>query len=417
MWNGRTLLLTLMLGVEAFPCFAASSSNRAARQAEQLNLAFTAAIEKAMPSVVVILVKLNPEKQPSDEVLSKDDDPNDNLDSDFWLYYRKKFYETPRERGTGRGSGLIIRKNGFILTNRHVVEDAESIQVRLHDGRAFPAKIHSQDSLSDLAILKIEAEELPVANLGNSDQLKVGEFAMAIGAPYSFDYSVTFGHISAKGRANVLPTTMGGTVMDQDYIQTDALINPGNSGGPLLNIRGEVVGINTLIQGMNTGIGFALPSRLARVVSDQLIATGKYSRPWIGLEIRQLTDFPEQPSKPGASAGVVILKVLPNGPAAGSNLKPGDIILQVDGRAVSTPQELRQAVRTHRIGQMISFEVWRQGQRFETRIKAGELVEPQAESDTEPGPDPPPGKAYPNVGKEMTAILDQLQIAVSGRLG
>lgn len=417
MWNGRTILLTLMLGLAALPCSGASNTRRAARQAEELNRAFTSAVEKVMPSVVVILVKLKPEEQPPDDVLRKDDDPNDNLNSDFWLYYRKKFYETPRERGIGRGSGLIIRKNGFILTNRHVIEDAESIQVRLHDRRSYPARIHSQDSLSDLAILKIEAEGLPIANLGNSDDMKVGEFAIAIGAPYSFDYSVTFGHISAKGRSNVLPSSMGGAVMEQDYIQTDALINPGNSGGPLLNIRGEVIGINTLIQGMNTGIGFAVPSRLARSVSDQLIASGKYSRPWIGLELRSLGEVPDLPSKPGAGFGVMVLKILPGGPAAGSDLKPGDIIQQVNGQAVATPQELRQMVRARRIGQPITFEVWRDGRRFETTIRTGELVEPQPKSETGPAIPAPKDKAYPEAGKELSGAPDQLQIAVCGRLG
>jgi serine protease Do len=417
MWSGRTILLTLMLSLAAWPCTGASNVKRAARQAEELNMAFASAVEKVMPSVVVILVKLKPEEQPPDEVLSKDDDPNDNLNSDFWLYYRKKFYETPRERGIGRGSGLIIRKNGFILTNRHVVEDAESIQVRLHDRRTYQARIHSQDSLSDLAILKIEADGLPMARLGNSDNVKVGEFAIAIGAPYSFDYSVTFGHISAKGRSNVLPSSMGGTVMEQDYIQTDALINPGNSGGPLLNIRGEVIGINTLIQGMNTGIGFAVPSRLAQAVSDQLIASGKYSRPWIGLELRSLGDVPDLPSKPGAGYGVMVVKVLPGGPAAGSDLNPGDIIIQANGRPVATPQELRQIVRAHRIGELITFEVWRDGRRIERRIRTGELVEPQPTPETGPETPAPKDKAYPEVGKELSDAGDQLQIAVCGRLG
>src|SRR5204863_1495910 len=170
----------------------------------------------------------------------------------------------------------------FILTNRHVVDEAEKIKVRFKDSfDEFDAEVRGVDAQADLAVLKInpKGKKLTVAKLGDSDKARVGEFAIAIGAPFELDYSVTFGHVSAKGRRVFSDQVM----MDQDFIQTDASINPGNSGGPLVNIEGEVVGINTLIRGMNRGIGFAIPINLAREVSDQLIKDGKFSRTWLGI--------------------------------------------------------------------------------------------------------------------------------------
>jgi serine protease Do len=252
--------------------------------------------------------------------------------------FRKRFEER-RQRSPRRnrdpvwdaeGSGTVIREDGYILTNRHVVEEADRIKVRFKDGKEYNATVRGEDAQSDLAVIKIDAGSLTVAKLADSSKTRVGEFAIAIGAPFSLDYSVTFGHVSAKGRHII--NGEEGAAMDQDFIQTDANINPGNSGGPLVNIDGEVIGINALIRGLRTGIGFAIPSNLAKEISAKLIADGKVTRAWLGVGIRALADFTEfKDTLKDVDDGVVISEILRDGPAAKSDLKPSDIITAVDG--------------------------------------------------------------------------------------
>jgi len=246
------------------------------------------------------------------------------------------------------------------------VEGAEKIKVRLKDGREYDATVRGVDAQSDIAVLKIEAKGLKTAKLGDSLKTRVGEFAIAIGAPFDLDYSVTIGHVSAKGRSRIIPDP----AMDQDFIQTDASINPGNSGGPLVNIYGEVIGINTMIRGMNTGIGFAVPINLAREVADKLILEGKFTRAWLGVGIRALSEYPEmQPLAKGVDRGVVVMELVPNGPAAKSELKPSDIITTVDGRSVATAQELKNEIRTKAIGKDVSLDVIRAGKTMKIKVK------------------------------------------------
>jgi serine protease Do len=225
-------------------------------------------------------------------------------------------------------------------------------------------------------VIKIDARGLPVATLADSAKTRVGEFAIAIGAPFSLDYSVTFGHVSAKGRSGILDGSEGGG-MDQDFIQTDAMINPGSSGGPLANIEGEVIGINTLIRGLRTGIGFAIPSTLAREVADQLIAEGKFTRAWLGVGIQGLDENPAfRELVQGVKEGVVVARILPDGPAAKSDLKPIDVITAVDGKPVSTPQQLRDAIRGKTIGQPVTLNVFRQGKTIHVKVSPSEWAEP-----------------------------------------
>jgi serine protease Do len=263
------------------------------------------------------------------------------------------------------------------------------VSVRLQDGKTYKATVRGVDSQSDVAVIKIEAKGLPVAELGDSGKTRVGEFAIAIGAPFGFDYSVTFGHVSAKSRSNIIEGQEGMT-MDQDFIQTDALINPGNSGGPLVNIDSQVIGINTLIQGLHTGIGFAIPSNLAKEVSDQLIETGKFTRPYLGIgmnAVREEADLREL--IPGVQEGVVVRRIVPNGPAAKSELKPTDIITSVDGEPVSTPQQLRYAIRGKKIGTPITFDVYRQGKTIQVKVNPTEWPEPEvtvAQAKSAPAP-------------------------------
>jgi serine protease Do len=348
--------------------------------ARQLNQAFIEVAEKVSPAVVVITVVQKP------AAASPGEDLNGALDSlprEFWRYFHKQFEEQFPERVRGEGSGVIVRADGYILTNGHVVEDAQSIQVRLRDGRSFPAKLRGLDPQSDLAVIKIEAAKLPVAALADSTKTRVGEFAIAIGTPFDLDYTVTFGHVSAKGRSNVLQG-LGTAAMDQDFIQTDALMNPGNSGGPLVNIDGEVIGINTLIRGMHSGIGFAVPSSLAKEVSDQLIAEGKFTRAWLGIGIRALRDDRDlSESVKGVDDGVIVQQIVPGGPAAKSELEQGDIITAVDGRQVATAQQLRGEIRGKKFGLPVTLDVYRSdltghGKAVQVQVQPAEWVEPAA---------------------------------------
>ena len=346
--------------------------------ARQLNEAFVDVAEKVSPVVVVVDVVQKPEAAASSD--DEEESPFDKL-PDFWRDFHKQFREQSPERSRGEGSGVIIRSDGYILTNGHVVENAESIEVRLRDGRRFKATVRGVDHQSDVAVLKIEADSLPAAVMADSSKARVGEFAIAIGAPFSLDYSFTFGHVSAKGRSNVLEGPEG-LSMDQDFIQTDANINPGNSGGPLVNIDGEVIGINTLIRGLRTGIGFAIPSNLAREISDRLIADGKFARPWLGVGIRSLREDPDfRELLQGVSDGVVVQTIMPGGPASKADLKPSDIITAIDGHPVSTPQQLRSEIREKAIGQTVALDVFRpanngSGKRMKVNLQPEEWVEP-----------------------------------------
>jgi len=332
--------------------------------AKQLNNAFVAVAEKVSPAVVVITVT-----QKAGVAVDEDEEEEDGV---FPRDFRRYFHRPRTERSLGQGSGIIIREDGFILTNGHVLEDAETVDVRLKDGRSFKAKIRGIDPLSDVAVIQIEAQKLPTATLADSNKTRVGEFAIAIGAPFSLDYSVTFGHVSAKGRSNVVEGKEGES-MDQDFIQTDANINPGNSGGPLVNIDGEVIGINTLIRGLRTGIGFAIPSSLAKEVSDELILSGKFPRVWLGIKIQSFRDNPEiNRVIKGIEDGVVVNAVLTDGPAAKSDLHAGDIVTAVDGAPVSTPQQLRGEIRHKRAGQVVTLDVYRKDGSIQVKVSPGE---------------------------------------------
>jgi len=336
----------------------------------QLNQAFIDVAEKVSPSVVVITVAHKPDYEASED-----------QDNPLWQFVppqmRKQFEDRFKRRQQqsqapvfdGQGSGVVIREDGYILTNRHVVDGADKIHVRFKDGKEYDAEIRGVDAQSDVAVVKIDAKGLTAARLADSAKTRVGEFAIAIGAPFDLDYSVTFGHVSAKGRSRIIPDPS----MDQDFIQTDANINPGNSGGPLVNIEGQVIGINTLIRGLHTGIGFAIPSNLAREVADRLISDGKFTRAWLGLEIRALTEYPEYKEMvKGVNDGVVVTGTRKDGPAAKSELKLGDVITAVDGRAVASAQQLRNEVRSKKIGHAVSLDVVRDGKHLTVKVKTEE---------------------------------------------
>jgi serine protease Do len=340
----------------------------------QLNQAFVDIAERVSASVVVVHV-VQKELPANFDDLDRDEGP-DAKPPGFWRRFHDQFKRAPVERAIGQGSGIVIRTNGFILTNGHVVEDAETVTVRLQDGTSYKATVRGVDPQSDVAVLKIEANGLPAATLADSSQTKVGEFAIAIGAPFGFDFSVTFGHVSAKSRSVI--DGFEGMAMDQDFLQTDALINPGNSGGPLVNLDGQVIGINTLIQGLHSGIGFAIPSSLAKEISDQIIETGKFTRPYLGIGMRAVREELElQELVPGIKDGVVVRTIVPGGPAAKSTLKPSDIITSVDGKPVATPQQLRGSIRSKKIGAAVMLQVYRQGKTVTVEINPSEWPQPK----------------------------------------
>jgi serine protease Do/serine protease DegQ len=253
------------------------------------------------------------------------------------------------------GSGFIISRDGFIVTNEHVIRDAESIQVKLSSNKVYQAKVVGGDPKTDIAVIKIEASDLPVSVLGDSDRIEVGQWAIAIGNPFGLEHSMTVGVISATGRSNVGIETI------ENFIQTDASINPGNSGGPLLNIHGEVVGINTAIVAAGQGIGFAIPTSMAKPIITQLGDKGSVTRAWLGVGIRSISA--EEAGRLGlkSNGGALITELAPDGPAERGGLKPEDLLVEFGGSPVKDPSHLQRLVAEARIGKPVQVKVLRSG--------------------------------------------------------
>jgi serine protease Do len=309
-------------------------------------------------------------------------------------------------RQSGLGSGVIIDAQGYVLTNNHVIANADVIKAQLSDGRTFTAKVVGTDPKTDIALIKIEgAGALAAARLGNSDQLQVGELVVAIGNPYGLNETVTVGVVSAKGRDHL----QGGPVYE-DFIQTDATINPGNSGGPLVNLSGEVVGINTAIklaQFGYTGIGFAIPSNMARQVADQLRSGGRVRRAWMGVNIQNVT--PDLAKGLGAGAplaGALIAQVTPDSPAEKSGLQAGDVVTAVGSTTVTNSKDLQRLVLDSRIGQTLHLLVWRKGQQRTLGITTGEMPDDAAAA-RRGGPGGDAGA--PSWGLELRNLTPDLQ--------
>ncbi|MCI0469782.1 MAG: Do family serine endopeptidase, partial [Nitrospirae bacterium] len=255
------------------------------------------------------------------------------------------FQDKPREhKQAGLASGVIVDKNGYILTNNHVIRDADEIKVKLSDKREFKGKVIGTDPKTDLAVIKIDASGLPVITWGDSDKLMVGETVIAVGNPYGLNQTVTSGIVSATGRANV------GIADYEDFIQTDAAINPGNSGGALVNVKGELIGISTAIfstSGGYQGISFAIPSNMARSVLESLIKNGKVIRGWLGVTVQPLTPELSKQFEIKEEKGVLVGDVVEDGPAEKAGLRRGDVIVEFDGKEVNEPSVLRNMVATY----------------------------------------------------------------------
>lgn len=284
------------------------------------------------------------------------------------------------ERGTG--SGFIIDANGQILTNAHVVEGTQQVRVALSDGRSFEGRVLGSDPLTDVAVVKIEATDLPTVAIGDSGDLQPGEWAIAIGNPLGLDSTVTAGIISATGRSS---SDVGVPDKRVGFIQTDAAINPGNSGGPLLNAAGEAIGMNTAIISNAQGLGFAIPIETAQRVAEQLIATGKAQHPYLGVQMVTLTPETRQQIigqlglqiQIAVDRGVLAISILPNSPAAAAGFQPGDVIQKMGDREVLTTENVQEIVQVSPIGTPLSVEVNRQGKTVVLRVIPAEMPVPQ----------------------------------------
>ncbi len=317
----------------------------------------TAAVEKVGAAVVKIDVSQSANPSPRESA-----NPTDSAER--------------VEQGTG--SGFILSADGRIVTNAHVVTGAQQVQITLKGGRKLMGKVIGSDPVTDLAVIRVDATKLPTVQLGNSERLAPGEWAIAIGNPLGLDNTVTVGIISATGRTS---SQVGVPDKRINFIQTDAAINPGNSGGPLLNASGEVIGINTAMLANTQGLGFAIPINTATKITNQLFATGKVAHPYLGVQMVALTAELKAAiakeislrSKVSAERGALVMEVIRNSPAATSGIRPGDVIVKVADRSISTPDDVQQQVEASTIGQSLTVAVSREGTLKSIDIKPAQL--------------------------------------------
>lgn len=381
-----TTLAVLWLGMTALPTYALEGGIESLRQTGK---AFASVARAVSPSVVFVQVEgkasptaISGHSSPFGEEWPFDDDMFKRFFGDqFPGIPQMPKPEAPRgeRRAIGQGSGFVfatrdglLSDKAYILTNNHVVENAEKIRVRLQDGREFDAKVTGRDPQSDVAVLEIKAAGLPPLQWGDSSKLEVGEWVVAIGNPFGLSHTLTVGVVSAKGRTSV------GINDYEDFIQTDAAINPGNSGGPLVNLDGEVVGINTAIfsrSGGYMGIGFAIPSNLAKAIAKQLIEHGEVTRGYLGVVIQQLTPDLAESFDIDSGKGILVAQVSEDSPAAKAGLRQGDVIVEYRGEPVTDVGSFRNRVSLTAPGSTETITVLRDGKRKTLQVTIGKLTE------------------------------------------
>ena len=361
-YRRRFFLLSLMMLVFVLSAWSLNAAERIT--AKDWRNGFVEVAKKVKPSVVAIR---------SERTVSVS--PGEGFGEDFFKgtpfedFFKQHGGPPVKRKQMGQGSGVIVDPKGYILTNNHVVTGAEKITIHLFDGRELTGTVRGTDSRTDLAVVHVEAADLPVAALGDSDRIQVGEWAIAVGSPFGLEETVTVGVISAKGRSGL------GTGNYEDFIQTDASINPGNSGGPLVNIDGEVVGINAMIVQPGQGIGFAIPINLARTIMLELIKTGKVIRPWVGIGLQDITADLMKFFNLREKEGALISQVYGGSPAEEAGLKAGDVVTEIDGVKIKNSQDVVREVLKKKVGQKVNFVVLREGKRLEISGTTAQMPE------------------------------------------
>jgi serine protease Do len=349
--------------------------------AEALQLGFVDVAQQVRPAVVHLGTIQRAKSRRGPNLPQGNDDP-------FFRDFFNQFFgsEGPDSRSEfrrpGLGSGVIIDKRGLVLTNFHVVKGADEILIRLSDKREYRGQILGTDPKTDLAVVKFQPDhELTVATLGNSDALRVGEWAIAIGNPFGLDQTVTVGVISATGRSDV------GIATYENFIQTDASINPGNSGGPLVNLKGQVVGVNTAIVAAGQGIGFAIPINMVKRVVDQLVDKGKVVRGWLGVALQPLSPDLAQSLGLAGTNGAVVGSTITGSPAAQAGLQQGDVIVGYDNTPVEDYRHVQRLVAETRVGKSVTLQLVRKKQKMDVAVTIAEVPD---ETARRPGPPPKP---------------------------
>ncbi len=348
--------------------------------------AFTSVAKKAIPAVVYIKSKHNGRYSSSSDNY---DNPYEYFHDEF---FRRFFGQPNAQPQVISGSGAIVSKDGYILTNNHIIQDANNIFVVLNNGEEYEAKVIGSDPRTDLAVIKIEGKDFPYLSFGNSDDLEIGEWAIAIGSPFQFQATLTVGVISAKGRQNLKITDI------EDFIQTDAAINPGNSGGPLLNLQGEVIGINTAIasqSGGYMGIGFAIPSNMAKHVMKEIIENGKVTRGHLGIVLEPIDKEKADALDLEKAEGVIITEVLKDSAAEKSGLKPGDVIIAYNNRPIKSMASFKNDIANLKPKDKISLTIIRNNKKKNIDVILGQDAESKTLS-----------KEAPELGIEVSNVED-----------
>ena len=384
------------------PVYTVATSTRTPMVLEQ---GFSSVVKTAAPAVVNIS---------SSRVVKTPETGPGGLDEDFLRrFFGEEFmrqFRVPRERRErSLGSGVIVNPSGYILTNGHVVDNATEVKVVFSDKRELPGKIIGIDPGTDVAVIRVNADHLSTLPFADSSKVEVGDICLAVGNPFGLGQTVTMGIVSATGRGGL------GIEDYEDFIQTDASINPGNSGGPLVNVRGELIGVNTAIlspSGGNLGIGFAVPSNMVRTVMDQIITTGKVTRGYLGVTIQDINSDLAKAMKLPNTHGALIGDVDPNGPSAKSGLQSGDIIVEINGKPIADSRELRLIVSAMKPGSQIGMRVVHNGEPRNVTLTLGEMPIPKETVSNNPPPPParekPSAPEQPRIGVAVTEVTPEI---------
>jgi serine protease Do len=413
LFRARYLLLLPLFAILSFSLvFPFASYAAAPAVLKQLDDAFVQVAEKVKPAVVNISstkkeVVSSPDGSQEMDPFFKNHPFKDFFGDEFFKRFKKGPGEGKGIQPQGMGSGVIVSPEGLILTNAHVVKDADEIKVTVSDKRSYDAKVVGIDVESDIAVVKIDATGLPIATLGDSGKLQVGEIVFAIGNPFGLNRTVTSGIVSATGRTNV------GIIDYEDFIQTDAAINPGNSGGPLVNIDGEVIGINTAIasrSGGYQGIGFAIPSSSAKLIMDDLVKEGKVKRGLLGVNIQDMNEALSKSFGRKDSEGALVSQVVEGSPAEKAGIKAGDIILKFNDNVVKGAAHLKNLVGKEKPGASANMSVYRDNKTLEIPVKIAERTQKALASS---GATDSPGETSNDLGIQ----IEKVPASVSSKMG